>query len=356
MAIQSPSAEASTFLFGAGGAASWVLNGFQREGISVAGFIDDAAERIRTVGSVLVYAPDDARISRSDRDTATVVCAVMNPAVDEDAIQRRLRELGWRNVQTLGTYGRMELRKTGRRCSMLDGGSLEHHSGELKHARSLLCDAHSQAVFDAFVAFCRELDDTGFPPISPNPYFPSDLPRWCERLRLIDCGAFDGDSVRAAQSHGYTIEASISFEPDPANFNRLATNIVSIAGAMAWPCGVSDQTRMLRFAAQGDTGSSVSATGDVHVQCVTLDDTIPHFAPNLIKLDIEGSEESALRGAERLIRSHRPGIAVSVYHLPTDIWRIPLYLSEILGADTKFFLRRHSRTIADTVLYVFPQQ
>jgi hypothetical protein len=82
---------------------------------------------------------------------------------------------------------------------------------------------------------------------------------------------------------------------------------------------------------------------------------MPHFAPNLIKLDIEGSEEAALRGAEHLIRRSRPGLAVSVYHLPSDIWRIPLLLSEYLDGRARFYLRRHSRTIADTVLYVFPE-
>ena len=348
--------EGSTYLFGAGGAASWVLHGFRREGIAIAGFLDDDAVRIAEVGGLPVYRPDDVRIPVSARQSATVVCAVMNPLVDEVAIMKRLLSLGWRHVHSLGTYGRLELGRSGRRCGMLDGMSLELHREELQNARLLLADDHSRGVFDGFIAFCRELDDTGFPAISPNPYFPTDLPRWAGRLRMIDCGAFDGDSVRAALSHGYFVEASISFEPDPVNYRRLASNIHAIGGAMAWPCGVSDRTQTLRFSAQGDTGSAVSESGGVHVQCVSLDDAVPHFAPNLVKLDIEGSEEAALRGAERIIRTHRPGLAVSVYHLPTDIWRIPLFLSATLGANTRFFLRRHSRTIADTVLYVFPDR
>jgi FkbM family methyltransferase len=238
---------------------------------------------------------------------------------------------------------------------MLDWTALQTRHDELEAARALLADEHSRGVLDAFVSFCRDLDDSGFPTVTPSPYFPEDLPRWAPSLRMIDCGAFDGDSVVAACRNGYRIDASISFEPDPRSFELLSTRIRSIPGAMALPCGVCDRTETKLFASQGDTGSALSTSGNLAVQCIALDEAMPHFAPNLIKLDIEGSEEAALRGAEHLIRRSRPGLAVSVYHLPSDIWRIPLLLSEYLDGRARFYLRRHSRTIADTVLYVFPE-
>ena len=346
----------NNFLFGAGGAASWVLQGFVREGIPINGFLDDAADRIQTVGNLPVHAPDSVHVSISQRNKSTVIFAVMNPAVNESVTRDRLLGLGWGEVLSFGEFGRNAYRSSGKLCSMLDASDVGNHKRELAATRTLLSDDHSRQVFDAFVAFVTQLDDSGFPEITPDPYFPADLPRWPQQLRMIDCGAFDGDSVRAAIKHGYNIEASISFEPDPANFANLAQNNYAIPGAMAWPCGVLDRTTMLQFSAQGDTGSSISNDGGISIQCVKLDDVIPHFAPNLIKLDIEGSEEAALRGAETIIRSSRTGLAVSVYHLPTDIWRIPLYLSSVIGPKCQFYLRRHSRTIADTVLYVYPER
>lgn len=347
--------ETPNFLFGAGGAASWVLRGFRRAGIPVAGFLDDAAARIGTVSGLPVMSPDDPRLDSSVRGHSTVICAIMNPAVEESAIERRLNGLGWSNVRPFGRFGREELQRSGRRCAMLDWTSLDSHQAELAEARSLLSDVQSRETFDAFTTFCKDLDDRGFPAISPHPYFPSDIPRWPTALRMIDCGAFDGDSVAEAIRHGYTIEASLSFEPDPRNFAALARRLKAIPGAMAWPCGVSDRTDTLRFDAQGDTGSALNSSGALHVQCVALDDVAPHFAPNLIKLDIEGAEEAALRGAAGLLARFRPGLAVSVYHLPTDIWRIPTFLAKIYGTGADFLLRRHSRTIADTVLYVLPR-
>jgi len=343
------------YLFGAGGAASWVLQGFVREGIPIHGFLDDAAARIRTVGTLPVHDPDSNQISLEERNKSIVIFAVMNPAVNEALTHERLLANGWGQVLSFSDFGRKIYRESGKRCSMLDAKQVIKHKSDLSSARILLSDDHSRQVFDSFLAFVTELDDSGFPIITKNPYFPQDLPRWHEQLRMIDCGAFDGDSVRAALERGYNIESSISFEPDPATFSELVKNNQVIPNAMAWPCGVLDRTSMLQFSAQGDTGSSVTDAGGISIQCVKLDDVIPHFKPNMIKLDIEGSEEAALRGAESIIRSSRTGLAVSVYHLPTDIWRIPLYLSSVIGPRCKFFLRRHSRTIADTVLYVYPE-
>jgi len=345
---------APVFLFGAGGAASWVLNGFRNAGIKVEGFLDDSAASIGRVAGVPVHAPDAPAVRAAARADAVVVFIVMNPAVDESAIRDRLLALGWGRIMSVSEFGRRYFKLKSRRCGMLAADDLDAHAAELAKARALLGDDESRAVFDAFVRFMREVDDSAFPPITPRPYFPTNLPRWRDPLRIIDCGGFDGDTLRAALQWGYNIEASASFEPDPRNFAWLAANIKNIPGAQAWPCGVSGRTEILRFSAQGDTGSSVNATGDLSIQCVTLDEALPHFAPNLIKFDIEGSEEQALRGAERMLRTFRPGLAVSVYHLPTDLWRIPLFISSVLGPQCGFFLRRHSRTIADTVLYVHP--
>jgi hypothetical protein len=71
-------------------------------------------------------------------------------------------------------------------------------------------------------------------------------------------------------------------------------------------------------------------------------------------MDIEGFEYNALCGAECMLKTHLPGLAISIYHLEDDIWKIPLFLNKIYGNRAKFYLRNHSRTIADTIFYVVP--
>lgn len=48
-------------------------------------------------------------------------------------------------------------------------------------------------------------------------------------------------------------------------------------------------------------------------------------------MDIEGAEYEALLGARDIIFKYRPGLAISLYHRPADLWRIPLLINEIIG-------------------------
>jgi hypothetical protein len=48
-----------------------------------------------------------------------------------------------------------------------------------------------------------------------------------------------------------------------------------------------------------------------------------------LKLDIEGAEYKALKGAEKTINKFRPLIAVAIYHNIDDMVRIPIYLSKL---------------------------
>lgn len=344
------------FIFGAGGAASWVLAGFKRAGVAVKGFLDESDTCSSAVSGLPVYSPDDYRISKIERGSCPVIIAIMNPAVDVLAISHRLSGYGWRHLYSYAEFGKEELEKNGRHCGVLSPGPLNTTGKELAQVRKLLSDEHSQRLLDGFVNFVRTFDESQFPEIVSRPYFPECLPRWKAPLRIIDCGAFDGDTLRAAEAAGYHIEASASFEPDPQNYSRLAVETNTRIGAEAWPCGVAGKTGILKFYSQGDTGSSLNSQGDISVQCVALDDALPSFAPTLIKMDVEGAEEEALKGAERMLRRYSPELAISVYHRPEDIWRIPLWLYEIWGDKARYFLRRHSREVADTVLYVFPEK
>jgi hypothetical protein len=76
--------------------------------------------------------------------------------------------------------------------------------------------------------------------------------------------------------------------------------------------------------------------------------------PTFVKMDIEGAEPAALRGAAATIREHRPALAVCVYHEQDHLWTIPLQLRALCGDGYRYFLRRHEPDTWDVVLYAVP--
>lgn len=74
---------------------------------------------------------------------------------------------------------------------------------------------------------------------------------------------------------------------------------------------------------------------------------------DFIKMDIEGAEPYALRGAEKTLKKFRPKLAISLYHSLEDFITIPSYLNS-LGLNYKFYLDHHTIYQNETVLFAVP--
>ena len=81
-----------------------------------------------------------------------------------------------------------------------------------------------------------------------------------------------------------------------------------------------------------------------------MDDHLQGEAVSFIKMDIEGAERGALRGAEQLIRRYRPDLAICVYHSISDLFEIPLYIHSIVP-EYRLYLRHHTPVFCETVCY-----
>lgn len=343
-----------TWLFGGGGAASWLIGGILREGASITGILDDNCSGTKGLSGIPILSPKSENITKEVKQDSVVVMAILNPVFDTAAITQRLINDGWGKVISFGYWCEEYYNNTKRCPAPISAKEWENYDAEFKMVRDLFSDSESVQVFDAFIEFVKTGKDT-FPSINPIPYFPTNIPPVEEPVRMIDCGAFTGDTILQAVSLGYNIEEVHAFEPDMVNYKKLSEVGRSRDGIISWPCGVGERSETIRFQNQGDMGSFADPNGNSLIQCVKIDDCIPNFSANLIKMDIEGYEFDALKGAEELLRKYRPRLAISVYHLASDIWKIPLWISKIYTKNTsKYYLRHHSRTIADTVLYVVP--
>ena len=223
---------------------------------------------------------------------------------------------------------------------------IQHEIGMLF---DLLEDKQSHHLLKAILYFrisgdYRYLSGT----MSDSQYMPTDIIGWTNKpIRLIDCGAYDGDSIRFISKH-QSLEATVAFEPDITNF-KILTQKCNGLNVISFPCGVYSETKQVYFNYDGES-SRINDSGEKIIQCVALDDAVPEFVPNMIKMDIEGFEMSGLKGAYKLISKNRPNLAICLYHLPTDLWEIPLLINS-WNLDYKFYIRSHGYNSFETVLY-----
>lgn len=74
---------------------------------------------------------------------------------------------------------------------------------------------------------------------------------------------------------------------------------------------------------------------------------------DLIKMDIEGAEPTALAGAMQTIKRFRPQLAISIYHQPDHFLDIPQFLAASLE-NYRFYVRNYHFISNETILYAIP--
>jgi FkbM family methyltransferase len=148
-------------------------------------------------------------------------------------------------------------------------------------------------------------------------------------MKVLDIGAFLGEyaltAARCAGSGGKVY----AFEPDPRNYQRLCKNIdVNGYTSIIVPVqkAISDQARSASFFLRdGDPScnSLFQPSEDsriVTADCIALDDFFSeddHF--DVIKMDIEGAELTALRGMRRILSNRTRRITMFVECNPTAL-------------------------------------
>jgi len=196
-------------------------------------------------------------------------------------------------------------------------------------------------------------------PVEHLIYFPSDVCKLTPGEVFIDCGAFDGDTVRSFLEQGHGASAEIyAFEPDPINFAKLQHTAGDFAGSASVTVrnvAVGSAAGKLAFRACGSDASYVcDSEGDISVDSVTLDEALAGMSPTYIKMDIEGFEVEALLGASQLIKRCSPVLAVCSYHRQNHPWKIPLLIRS-MNPEYSFFLRPHLAEGWDLVCYAIPK-
>ena len=237
---------------------------------------------------------------------------------------------------------------------------LVREAANIRKAFSLWNDEESRWEFLNELRWRMDLDFSG---ILPRPateqYFAADLFRLGREEVFIDCGAYDGDTLKSFLAlSGGCFERVIAYEPVPRNHGRLKSYRNELPAKIAAKidiqrAAVGARRETLRFKADGLESSALDPAGGKVVESRPLDNWLGAIRPTYIKMDIEGAELDALQGAERLIRESSPTLAVCVCHRPNHFWEIPLWLAA-LPCGYRLYLRRYAEVPWDLVCYALP--
>lgn len=177
-------------------------------------------------------------------------------------------------------------------------------------------------------------------------YFDQDLLRCDQDEVLVDCGAYEGDSIQDYISvYGKRNYKRIyAYEIVPQTMERMKNNLAEYENVIYCAKGVSNKNgEMYLDDTVAGQGARISDTGKTRVEVVTLDEDVQEPV-TLIKMDIEGAEKEALEGARKHIINERPRLLISTYHCPEDLFRIPEIIDEMRD-DYKYYLRFNGRGI-----------
>jgi len=134
--------------------------------------------------------------------------------------------------------------------------------------------------------------------------------------RVVDVGAYSGVYSLTAALAGPRVLVT-AFEPNPEMFalarrnvdvNGLSDRIALLPVALSDVDGTSHL--YLEPVRGGTSAASLIGSGDrfVDVRVSTLDGMLGSVAVDLVKIDVEGGEAAAFRGAASLLQAHRPVI------------------------------------------------
>lgn len=352
--------EPRVLVYGAGNVGRAVLDCLTRRGRVVPCLLDRRATPGMTAAGVPVLQADDPTLTADIRRTTPVVIAVFNYETDLRLIFKGLRESGYGKVASIVQVYDWFLPELGDRFWLTGRESLRANAAAITEAAGVWADDASRAMYSAVVEYRLTGNHELLP--EPNPerqYLPHDVPTWHTPVRLIDGGAYPGDTLAAFLRKDLAVEAAALFEPDPGNYAALVEfarrELSAVPDLTLWPCALGAETGQLTFEAGHGEASRLALGGGTVVQCVALDDVLPRFRPTLVKLDVEGAEYDTLCGAARTVRELHPELAVCLYHRPEHLWQIPLAL-RLWNPAYRLYLRLHTFNGFELVLYAQSQE
>lgn len=191
-------------------------------------------------------------------------------------------------------------------------------------------------------------------------YFDMDILHCDKNEVIVDLGAFTGDSILDYSEVYEDYKKVFCFEVSPWNAGEIQKTLdgfhdIHIIQKAAGD--VSGKTHMyIAPAVDSSNSDSIKKGYDMEVDVVTVDDEIKEPV-TLIKMDIEGFEQRALKGCREHIINDHPKLLICVYHNNEDIVKIPRMILDIRD-DYDLYLRSNGDQYgpSEIVLFAIPKK
>ncbi|MDR2579740.1 MAG: FkbM family methyltransferase [Fibromonadaceae bacterium] len=233
----------------------------------------------------------------------------------------------------------------------------EENSERAKLVTELFSDLESKKTFTAMINYRQtgKRKDHVYHDRHTQ-YFINNFFTYGKNEVLIDCGAFTGNSIESfLRLPKMEYEQIIAFEPNIENYRILEDKFAKKNDKfILLNAGAYSKEGKLYFSGFGNSGSiSETPTGakeEVSVAVKAIDDLLSLKKVTFIKMDVEGAEMEALKGARKTILRDKPRLAISIYHSNEDMLRIAEWIHDLVP-EYKLYCRQHDLYFVDTVLY-----
>ena len=146
---------------------------------------------------------------------------------------------------------------------------------------------------------------------------------------VVDCGAAEGLFSLLVSPR---CKKLYIIEPLPVFIKCLEETFETNDNVEILPLAISDIEANARLSINGISSNLVNEGNGIDVTVTTLDKLFyeKEIPITYIKIDLEGHDYKAIKGAEELIRKNKPKIAITTYHNPEHEQQIRIYLKSIV--------------------------
>lgn len=176
---------------------------------------------------------------------------------------------------------------------------------------------------------------------------------------IIDGGACTGDTASVFSNAVGPTGIVYAFDPVQEHVDLLEFNIKQFPykNVVIMPFGISSKNTYAKPVSTKEMSPGFRV-GKSRVPLRSIDHLVSTGEikrVDYIKLDVEGSELAALKGATESLRKLKPKLAVSLYHNPNDLFELILYIRDQFPFYD-LYLDHYTIHYDETVLYCLPKK